>query len=39
MVINHNMSAVFANNQLEPNTLFVLPADAIANTIVKELFP
>jgi D-alanyl-D-alanine carboxypeptidase len=30
---------VFANNQLEPNTLFVLPADAIANTIVKELFP
>jgi D-alanyl-D-alanine carboxypeptidase len=30
---------VFANNQLEPNTLFVLPADAIATLIVKELFP
>jgi len=30
---------VFANNQLEPNTNFVLPADAIAEVIVKELFP
>lgn len=30
---------VFANNQLEPNTNFVLPADAIADVIVKELFP
>ncbi|MBL8893904.1 MAG: hypothetical protein JNJ53_04840, partial [Rhizobiales bacterium] len=30
---------VFANNQLEPNTNFVLPADAIADAIVKELFP
>jgi len=30
---------VFANNQLEPNTVFVLAADTIANIIVKELFP
>lgn len=30
---------VFANNQLEPNTNFVLPADAIADAIVNELFP
>lgn len=29
---------VFANNQLEPNTNFILPADAIADAIVKELF-
>ena len=30
---------VFANNQLEPNTAFVLPADTIAGIIQKALFP
>ncbi|MBL8905961.1 MAG: hypothetical protein JNM20_04715 [Rhizobiales bacterium] len=30
---------VFANNQLEPNSNFILPADRIAALIVKELFP
>jgi hypothetical protein len=30
---------VFANNQLEPNTAFVLPGDTIAGIIQKALFP
>jgi hypothetical protein len=30
---------VFATNQLEPNTAFVLPADTIAGIIQKALFP
>jgi D-alanyl-D-alanine carboxypeptidase len=30
---------VFANNQLEPNIPFTIPADTIAALIYKELFP